>query len=711
MNQIHFTIVIPTKNRLDTLRHTLKTCLDQDYENFSVIIANNNCTDGATEYISSLNDPRITEIISNVDLSMTDNWSQVMPQAISHHGYVTFLGDDDGLLPNCLDLASKLIKKFDAKVLTWRKGEYAWPEIIVDRYKNYFSISTDLSIEVHRSSEYLEKSHNFSIGYDEGPGLYSSFVNVDILKGLSGPEIQWFAAASPDVYSCYAIASSVPEYLRCNFGLSLNGASKHSNGISSLHSPESDALKLFKEVSNLHPSLTYAPSVAIAAADGLLVARERFPKNFVGYDFSWKGLIERMLFDIQNAPTLVHYELLVAGLQKIINYSNETMPDLPDFVGKVEPEKLRDLRAIDQNSNRITCTLDPDLVSNVYDAGLFANSLFPLSEIEIEKISFIKIIKDDQKVTNSESQNKIEILPPVYKPNVLKKTYRFFVNPVKKYRHWLRNSKKIENWFSKESEISRWLKNEGLINQMIQSDEVLRRKEEVLRSEFVEFERLSENLKWRKLDVDWDDRYLCLDDKTKDTGFDRHYVYHPAWAARVLAKVAPRKHTDFSSTLNFCSLISAFIPVDFYDYRPAPLHLSNLNSLEADLLHLPFETNSLESVSCMHVLEHVGLGRYGDPLDPDGDIKAIRELCRVLAPGGTLLIAVPVGKPRVQFNAHRVYDHRDFVSYFRDLELVEFALVPDGDAPNGLIYQAPEHLVGSQQYGCGCYWFQKKVQK
>jgi len=47
----------------------------------------------------------------------------------------------------------------------------------------------------------------------------------------------------------------------------------------------------------------------------------------------------------------------------------------------------------------------------------------------------------------------------------------------------------------------------------------------------------------------------------------------------------------------------------------------------------------------MNVVEHVGLGRYGEPLDPEGDIKAMRELRRVLAPGGSLLFVVPVGRP------------------------------------------------------------------
>lgn len=142
----------------------------------------------------------------------------------------------------------------------------------------------------------------------------------------------------------------------------------------------------------------------------------------------------------------------------------------------------------------------------------------------------------------------------------------------------------------------------------------------------------------------WKDRYPCLNDNSSTTPFDAHYIYHPAWAARVIAKTKPAVHVDVSSTLHFCSILSAFVPVKFYDYRPADLKLSNLSSGSANIVSLPFPSNSIESLSCMHTVEHIGLGRYGDPMDPEGDLKAIAELKRVLGVGGSLLFVVPRGK-------------------------------------------------------------------
>lgn len=200
-----------------------------------------------------------------------------------------------------------------------------------------------------------------------------------------------------------------------------------------------------------------------------------------------------------------------------------------------------------------------------------------------------------------------------------------------------------------------------------------------------------------------------LDDKTATTSFDSHYIYHPAWAARILNETKPGFHIDISSTLQFCSIVSAFIPVKFYDYRPAALYLSNLETGSIDLLALPFEDNSILSVSCMHTVEHIGLGRYGDPIDYNGDIKAMAELSRVLAVGGSLLFVVPVGQPRIEFNAHRIYNYNYIINNFKSLKLLEFSLIGDNFEEDGMIKNAPATLADTQVWGCGCFWFTKEL--
>ena len=195
-------------------------------------------------------------------------------------------------------------------------------------------------------------------------------------------------------------------------------------------------------------------------------------------------------------------------------------------------------------------------------------------------------------------------------------------------------------------------------------------------------------------------------DKASAT-FDSHYVYHTAWAARKLNEIKPELHYDIGSYLYFSTIVSAFIPIRFFDIRPVEVYLPNLRTEFADLTKLLFVNNSVSSLSCMHVVEHVGLGRYGDTVDPNGDLKAISELKRVLAVGGYLLFVVPVGQPRICFHAHRVYSYEQVLEYFSELSLVEYTLIAQASGDKVIVQNATAEQTSAQRYGCGCFLFKK----
>jgi len=223
---------------------------------------------------------------------------------------------------------------------------------------------------------------------------------------------------------------------------------------------------------------------------------------------------------------------------------------------------------------------------------------------------------------------------------------------------------------------------------------------------FAEFNRLAKEHGFPL--AKWSEIYPILGENTKETSFDSHYIYHPAWAMQVIKIINPIKHTDISSILSFSANLSAFVPTEFYDYRPANLKLKNLKVGHADLTSLPFPDNSIESLSCMHTIEHVGLGRYGDEIDPNGDKKAALELKRVLKKDGNLIVVVPVGNPTIKFNAHRIYSFEQVLEMFSGLTLIDHMLVPDNAIENGIIERPKESLINSQIYGCGCFWFKNK---
>ena len=177
----------------------------------------------------------------------------------------------------------------------------------------------------------------------------------------------------------------------------------------------------------------------------------------------------------------------------------------------------------------------------------------------------------------------------------------------------------------------------------------------------------------------------------------------------MLALTRPGRHVDIGSSLFFVTSVSAFVPVEFVDIRPARLGLPGLASRAGTLAELPYPDHSVESLSCMHVLEHVGLGRYGDPVDYDGDLRAAAELMRVLAPGGRLLMVAPLGGvARVQFNAHQIYTHAQIVGMFDELHLDAFAQIPESAANGDLVVDPPAAMMERERFGCGCFEFVRR---
>ena len=200
------------------------------------------------------------------------------------------------------------------------------------------------------------------------------------------------------------------------------------------------------------------------------------------------------------------------------------------------------------------------------------------------------------------------------------------------------------------------------------------------------------------------DSYPCLGEWTSSTPFDPHYFYQGAWLARRIAARRPHRHVDVGSSVLTLSVLSATTDVLHLDYRPLQAELPGLRCLGGDILDLPLADASVDSLSCLHVIEHIGLGRYGDPIDPEGARKAAAELIRVLAPGGRLCVSTPVGRERTCFNAHRVFAPASLLAMFAPLRPEGFALVDDAGCYHD---PAPLDSAAALEYGCGMFEFSK----
>lgn len=192
--------------------------------------------------------------------------------------------------------------------------------------------------------------------------------------------------------------------------------------------------------------------------------------------------------------------------------------------------------------------------------------------------------------------------------------------------------------------------------------------------------------------------YPCLGDDTAETELEPIYFYQDAWAFEKIVEAKPECHFDVGSQNKFVALLSKVFPVTMVDIRPLSLPLNTIKFVKGSILELPFEDGSIESLSSLCVVEHIGLGRYGDPLDPLGTEKAVKELKRVVKPGGNLYVSLPVDdENRTYFNAHRAFSEEYISKLFDQFELIEARYIYGNEFGEKL----------KSGFGTGCYHFRR----
>jgi SAM-dependent methyltransferase len=206
--------------------------------------------------------------------------------------------------------------------------------------------------------------------------------------------------------------------------------------------------------------------------------------------------------------------------------------------------------------------------------------------------------------------------------------------------------------------------------------------------------------------IPWSELHPCLSEHSAPAGnLDPHYFYQDIWAAQLVYRSRTERHVDVGSRVDgFVAHCACFTDVEFVDIRALATDVGAIRSRIGSVVDLPFGDGTVHSLSCLHVVEHVGLGRYGDPLDPAGSHRAMKELQRVLAPRGRLYFAAPIGRERVCFNAHRVLSPHTVLAAFDQLTLAGFAAV--GDDGRFHPVASPEQFERAN-YACGLFQFER----
>jgi SAM-dependent methyltransferase len=207
----------------------------------------------------------------------------------------------------------------------------------------------------------------------------------------------------------------------------------------------------------------------------------------------------------------------------------------------------------------------------------------------------------------------------------------------------------------------------------------------------------------------------CLPDRYEEGGATKlEYFWQDLHVARMIFDAKPVKHVDIGSRLDgFVAHVASFRDIEIFDVRPITAQIPGITVRQADLMN-PLEGMSgyCDSLSCLHALEHFGLGRYGDPVDPRGAERGLANMARLLKQDGVLYLSVPIGIDRVEFNAHRVFDPRVIIDLAREnsLQPAAFAVIREGGQITNCSWDPAQIAeLAALHYALGIFVFKKNI--
>ena len=224
---------------------------------------------------------------------------------------------------------------------------------------------------------------------------------------------------------------------------------------------------------------------------------------------------------------------------------------------------------------------------------------------------------------------------------------------------------------------------------------------------------LSQKFKFKKLGGNITHNYMILGDYKASAGnASGHYFHQDLLVASFIKKNNPIKHIDIGSRIDgFVAHVASFREIDVMDIRNLEIsEHKNINFIQKDMMDKnSLEENITDSISCLHAIEHFGLGRYGDKIDINGHINGFNNIIKMLKSGGKLYISFPIGKRNeIHFNAHRVFHHNDIFNWNESLDniiLERFDFVDDRGKLN--LNKNLNTDCKEIKFGCGIYTFQK----
>lgn len=383
-----YSIVIPTRERHDVLASCLQTVANQTAGNFEAVVMDNSSGPETRKAVELFGDHRVHYHRAPRRVSMSENWETGL--GFARGEYVLFLGDDDGLLPDCVEIATSIHARFPDLALGWRTSLWYWPGVYPQEKQGYLRTTISPRLENRDCEEWLRKVLDCETSYAELPGIYSSFVPrslIDAVKARSGG--RYFASPIPDVWSGVVNCFDRDRFLFMHRPLSLRAVSHHSTGHSQLyHNSCGKAAERFKDENrgpwdlNLDKRLVEGPifEADMLIADAILKASE------LATDREFSGLFSFEAFANQLAKNSLprFLDIYEDAVDVILELSRKNSVVEP-AVSIPSLEHLQELESQGSGVNLLSRWGDhvvqmntaPHLIRNVADACAFLTSLLP----------------------------------------------------------------------------------------------------------------------------------------------------------------------------------------------------------------------------------------------------------------------------------------------------------------------------------------------
>ena len=324
-NQTRFSILIPTRNRHETLSFAIKTCLEQNFENYEIVVCDNNSSSETREVIEKLSNIRIKYIRSNKTLAMSSNWELAVSHAKGE--FVIIIGDDDGLLPDALINIDRILHQTKTNVLRWDRVCYSWPSIPDGSEPNRVEIPMREEFEYINGEEIIMSVANYRDEYTKLPMLYNSAIHIDLINESKSYNGYLFATWCPDIYSGFVFAYLSKEYVSTKVPMSINGRSIKSNGFIEKDNNYGDTVvqKEFYHLSkmdrfNFHLKAPNIRHISAEIANNFYYAKEiMFPTN-TNLFIDRKNLIINLMRSLNYiSPTRKIWDKHIKELRRSIN--------------------------------------------------------------------------------------------------------------------------------------------------------------------------------------------------------------------------------------------------------------------------------------------------------------------------------------------------------------------------------------------------------